>query len=1588
AFICIDCRSDEDENCATLKTKPNATEKDCGESLCATWIKDTTTFRGCDTEVPEDLILDDKICVGHRCNKEIYPEERLKCVQCSSDEEMCSNPNADILYPCKNFVEDDLCYTFIIDENRAIRGCMSDQDENVESCNSAGDDCIKCNEDFCNGQSGKTSVKCITCSSDEDIACGYSQIDMRNSKNCEALIEQENLCFAFNNETNFLRGCLNDYPELKPSCEENSEDCQICDGDLCNFMVIAEELCYICDSTEDENCADVSSSPAETLCGEVPFDKSGCYLSISNGDGNIKRGCVNSLSDDEIIECQTGQDCKICHGNMCNVKASFQKCFNCNSEIDLNCATLQGGLAGKVCDEYLDTCMVYVKPNMTTHRGCSNELHDNVTECLPESVNCKQCSDNNCNGEIFPVNRLTCFHCHGNDSDCRTNLASIKELKYPCEVYNFRDSCYMYVTEDQVTHRGCLSDLNEFPEMCLDDREKCAICQTPNCNYESVLREPTLSCIECDSTFGDECSWGWLESSAEKCQKEIFFYQEERCHSLVVSDDAIIRGCTLDGNVCTTFASKCDYCTTDGCNRENLLQQYCYDCNSDDDQNCGPKPYHTKNVTCSGIVQHQHRGCYTKVDSQDKVIRGCYSDLSMDERIQCTNEGEFCQRCIDEMNCNNIPKDSVSIFKKMIKYLVFLALCVTLVYSQAIGPGVPDSRCPPGTPFPPIHLPDANNCEIFHTCSGGLAFPQRCPPGQHWSVQHNWCDWPERANCGSGGGGGPPNRCPPGNTVPPVMLPHEYDCSRFYVCSWGQPQPRECPPGLYWSVQNNWCDWPERANCNLRGTTTRRWNTTTRRWNTTTTRRRDTTTTRRGNTSTTRRRRSSSSSSNELSNLLGLQYRERKVGDSYDSTKQENTPEINKKAKLDVNRSKPYGIDKKQPKFSGHFSKLKKKHHEELKKFSDDRSKNCDYLKLEAEIAKLHSKVQELRNSEKSQGTERDAKSTINSLQSEEISENDDTATSKSFLIFFAFIVICLLLYSLNFHFRPKKTNKYPLNMSAWRAAGLNYINYSNIAARLLRRALKPEARVAAVKRDESHIKFTPWTNGKPVRSRFSLFKLTTCKGFEISSFDNALPLSKNIIRYRKLNLTNMHGRLKVRTTAEEAIRRKKEQELKAKAYRNGKDKIFAMRKSGSLDQNLLDLTSKILSVNPDDSTLWNIRRECILKMTSGDDPNSTLFERDLGFTELCLQVQPKSYGAWHHRIWTLENSPEPDWNREVTLCNLYLKKDERNFHCWDYRRYVVGKAKVSSEKELQFCDEKIQKNFSNYSSWHYRSQLLPILYPHKTDQTRPISEEKLKEELELVITAAFTDPNDSSAWFYQRWLLGYSEPELDFAAVKFTKTIAIIAFTKPVNLYDDGIEIVINGIPEVNDSKFLTFSGSKSSTVWIQRGTFRLPDEVNVNIKFDNKICEIKTRRLEGNSLIGIKCPSFGYEFGAVVIDELKNQLESCTQLLEYEPDSKWTLLTAALLMRSIDRFQYHDKTREFLKKLEIVDSLRAGYYKDLGSKWSIENKLKNWIDNNEYLTGIIDLTDLDLTTLHYNQYFVIANDIKLGGNLEHKKF
>ncbi|EIE79003.1 hypothetical protein RO3G_03708 [Rhizopus delemar RA 99-880] len=57
--------------------------------------------------------------------------------------------------------------------------------------------------------------------------------------------------------------------------------------------------------------------------------------------------------------------------------------------------------------------------------------------------------------------------------------------------------------------------------------------------------------------------------------------------------------------------------------------------------------------------------------------------------------------------------------------------------------------------------------------------------------------------------------------------------------------------------------------------------------------------------------------------------------------------------------------------------------------------------------------------------------------------------------------------------------------MSAWKAAGITYLQYANICARTVRNALKEDARVAALRRNENNLKFQKWENGVGKEQKF-----------------------------------------------------------------------------------------------------------------------------------------------------------------------------------------------------------------------------------------------------------------------------------------------------------------------------------------------------------------------------------------------------------------------------------------------------------------------------------------------------------------------
>ncbi|KAL7181196.1 hypothetical protein ACSBR1_040131 [Camellia fascicularis] len=173
-----------------------------------------------------------------------------------------------------------------------------------------------------------------------------------------------------------------------------------------------------------------------------------------------------------------------------------------------------------------------------------------------------------------------------------------------------------------------------------------------------------------------------------------------------------------------------------------------------------------------------------------------------------------------------------------------------------------------------------------------------------------------------------------------------------------------------------------------------------------------------------------------------------------------------------------------------------------------------------------------------------------------------------------------------------------------------------------------------------------------------------------------------------------------------------------------------------------------------------------------------------------------------------------------------------RNFHAWNYRRFVAALKNRSDEEELHFTTDLINENFSNYSSWHNRVE----------KGSRIFSKEKvLTEEYDLVHQALFTDPDDQIK--VENPLLVSTWPphgsNLNVSADGFLDTCALFPITGfhlnsgiiPLILYfNEAVEgvssstITVQSVHNTNKDLIwspLSTNNSGSSQAWVTHLTF-----------------------------------------------------------------------------------------------------------------------------------------------------------------------
>lgn len=404
-------------------------------------------------------------------------------------------------------------------------------------------------------------------------------------------------------------------------------------------------------------------------------------------------------------------------------------------------------------------------------------------------------------------------------------------------------------------------------------------------------------------------------------------------------------------------------------------------------------------------------------------------------------------------------------------------------------------------------------------------------------------------------------------------------------------------------------------------------------------------------------------------------------------------------------------------------------------------------------------------------------------------------------------------------------------------------------------------------------------------------------------------------------------------------------------------------RKNCVRDKSALELTEKLVLVNPDVYTLWNYRKEILIDLKAKDQvdeasegnnkPQSIgcsikqLSENELTLTQNCLMKQPKSYPVWHHRYWVITCLiDEPDYIGELQLCKEALTHDSRNFHCWDYRKSISHLAKLPLMEEIDFTRRKICENFSNFSSWYVRSCLLTDAHARGE-----LNMEKLwDEEYSFVENALFTDPTDQSAWFYHKWLSSINlGRQFNASPLRDELSMRLVICSPGDNLFAVKYNRATDSCPPFK------VTVQPSACVYSSQQIMKCNSVINsykqniwtasrelIDLSLAQSI-EITCPGIDSCLLIPLKKDTTVVAKShqpSPALDTFKSRnlkeenMRSLRELHQLEPESKWINLTLSF-------FGDMEGKLNTLDKLCEIDPLRGNYYRDHKSRLIVHSKL-----------------------------------------------
>ncbi|XP_049300015.1 proprotein convertase subtilisin/kexin type 5-like [Anopheles funestus] len=647
---CVQCKKSDNIECIDLiissTLKPSFCPSFLPEARCFSRIVEDDLERGCSSESAGICVGNNRClsCAADGCNveSETYLNNVAKCFRCTSnngDNEAC-----DEVYlgseECDQL--EDTCF-MRVQGDILERNCLSTLvEEDQQKCRDGEyNSCYSCSGFGCNQH---PRLKCYRCSSLLDPRCANPEENDLGYIFCDSFLPDDR-CYTRIVDQHVERGCEVDL---------NNHDEDVCAGD---------PICFACHSSGcndvDENtlknmakCISCSTERDGEECDKAAMEaeqcdhfEDVCFTRVLGN--NLQRGCLLTLEENEQTKCrdESNKECITCQSPSCN-NQPWLKCLSCKKSNNPVCSdpasVSQEHELASFCTKYDEKAACYARiTEEDLVRGCSMEL-SNPNEVCADTVACEICTTDKCNvqTEDSLLSFSKCVQCTSGDvnSDCNKQLPGATK----CPEKN--DKCITRVFDGVLT-RDCLSLLEDAEKLkCNDPKDlSCIVCEEPGCNQNQWTK-----CHQCVQSNSAGCEDEQSESDAELCK---LYNANEECYIKLDQNHQLTRGCVSDVGTKDELCVDAEFCITcqgDSCNKapeSSLVPLACQQCTSADDE------------CLAGTIESRpcpllDDRCYTTVNSEKLLERGCLSTLSEDMQEICKNESDpSCTVCA-ENGCN------------------------------------------------------------------------------------------------------------------------------------------------------------------------------------------------------------------------------------------------------------------------------------------------------------------------------------------------------------------------------------------------------------------------------------------------------------------------------------------------------------------------------------------------------------------------------------------------------------------------------------------------------------------------------------------------------------------------------------------------------------------------------------------------------------------------------------------------------------------------------------------------------------------------------------------------------------------------